>query len=165
MTDLSSFTKDALALMRNEIIKVNGNEVFFVGKWGKDELIDSITPLAWGNDNSVPVIYDQSLKGDIVIHNHPSGSLNPSDNDIAIASALGNNGIGFIIINNSVTKSYTVVDSVKTIQKALLEINTLLSLFNPKGKIGTYFNPFEQRDSQLSMLKAICDSIKIKKLL
>ncbi|OQY38360.1 MAG: hypothetical protein B6229_05985 [Spirochaetaceae bacterium 4572_7] len=52
------------------------------------------------------------IKGDVIIHNHPSGGLKPSSADLNVASLLGNDGIGFYIINNSATKVYAVVEPI-----------------------------------------------------
>jgi 4-amino-4-deoxy-L-arabinose transferase-like glycosyltransferase len=50
--------------------------------------------------------------GEVVIHNHPSGVLSPSDADLQVASALGNNGVGVCIVNNAVSAIYVVVASL-----------------------------------------------------
>ncbi|MDH4128116.1 MAG: hypothetical protein OEV44_05145, partial [Spirochaetota bacterium] len=79
--NLSLFSDNVISLMREEIHKANGNEVFFVGK-KKANCINEILPIAWGNENEVPIIYDEAFRGDYVIHNHPRGNLTPSSNDL-----------------------------------------------------------------------------------
>ena len=56
-----------------------------------------------------------------MIHNHPSGSLQPSDADLSVASALGNNGVGAYIVNNPVTDIYVVVEPHVTAVAARLD--------------------------------------------
>ncbi len=51
-------------------------------------------------------------RGDVIIHNHPGGNLTPSSADLRIASILGNQGIGFYIVNNEITEVYAVAETV-----------------------------------------------------
>ena len=122
MTDLSQFHQSAITYMQQEISGASGNEVFFVARRGQDSLISEVKAVARGKEDEVPVIYDQAFRGDFVLHNHPTGNLTPSDNDIAIASYLGNQGIGFLIIDNAVSRCYTVVDGVEAIVGAVARL-------------------------------------------
>jgi ATP-dependent DNA helicase DinG len=54
-----------------------------------------VEPLARGNRDAVTAIMVATSFGDVVIHNHPSGRLTPSQPDIEIASILGNQGVAF----------------------------------------------------------------------
>ena len=47
--------------------------------------------------------------GDVVIHNHPSGHLTPSQPDMEIAGIVGNQGVGFYIVDNQATRCYQAV--------------------------------------------------------
>ena len=104
---LSEKVKDAI---RDEITHCSGNEIFFVGSIDKKLFVDSVEVLARGNKFSVPALVDSARAGDVVIHNHPSGNLYPSDQDIAIASIFGNNGVGFLIVDNQADNSFVVVE-------------------------------------------------------
>ncbi len=154
----SIFSNQAINYIKTEIQKANGNEVFFIGSKKNSKQINTISHIARGNKNEVPVIYDQAFKGDYVIHNHPSENLSPSHNDLSIASYLGNQGIGFIIVNNTADKSYVVVEGVDNSEISPINISELLSLFDEKGKIATHFNSFELREPQVKMLKIIAEA-------
>lgn len=154
--DLSFFDAKCVERMKDEIEESEGNEVFFVARKNQNGRVSDLHPVAWGNEEGVPVIYDEAYKGDYVIHNHPSGQLRPSDNDLAIASYLGNQGIGFLIINNSVTKLYVVVESADVHQKEYLDEEEIASLFEDGGAIANQFQSFEKRPSQVEMLQQIC---------
>ncbi len=156
--DISQFNSHIIEEMREEILKVQGNEVFFVALTGNDHSINEVRVIARGNDSQVPVIYDEAFKGDYVIHNHPSGLLDPSDDDLTIASTLGNEGIGFIIVNNTVTKAYTVVEGVEPNDRSFLDPHKLSSLIDEEGEIARHFDPFEKRDSQIKMLERIVEA-------
>ncbi len=156
--DISEINPQIIEEMRKEILKANGNEVFFVAHTGKDYSINEIRVLARGNESQVPVIYDEAFRGDYVIHNHPSGLLDPSDNDLTIASSLGNEGIGFIIVNNPVTKAYTVVEGVDVDSKSFLDPHKLSSLIDEGGEIAQHFDRFEKRDSQIKMLERVAEA-------
>ncbi len=158
MTDISIFAKPAISYMREEILKSHGNEIFFVAKHGNEDGISEIKTIARGNENEVPVIFDEAFKGDFVIHNHPSGKLTPSENDLAIAAYLGNQGIGFLIVNNSVTKIYVVVEGVEGPEKQYLETDELVALIDEGGRIVKYFDNFELRQAQIDMLHTICQA-------
>ncbi len=159
------FSEETIQKMRQEIILSNGNEVFFVGKRQNTSIISSVLPIARGNEMEVPVIYDQAFKGDYVIHNHPGGNLTPSGNDLAIASYLGNQGVGFVIINNDVTDVYVVVESPVVEEKQYLDIDQMKSLINQKSSIAKHMDHYEKRDSQIKMIENICDAINEDKLM
>ncbi|MFN2363283.1 MAG: JAB domain-containing protein, partial [Halarsenatibacteraceae bacterium] len=104
------FTEDIIKYMRDQIEDARGQEVFFQGSYdGNQELLTSIKAVSRGNESMAPAIISNLKPGNVVIHNHPSGDLRPSPADIRIASKLGNQGIGFIIVNNDLTDSYIVV--------------------------------------------------------
>ncbi len=46
----------------------------------------------------------------MLLHNHPSGRLDPSGADLSIAARLHDGGVGFGIVNNGATELYVVVE-------------------------------------------------------
>jgi ATP-dependent DNA helicase DinG len=104
---------EAIEAIREAIAEAGGNEVFLVGKAGEDGRVASVTVGARGSDEAVPVLRPHLKGGDAVIHNHPGGSpLGPSRADLAIASRLGDEGIGFYIVDNAVDEVYVVAEPV-----------------------------------------------------
>ncbi|MGL6169353.1 MAG: JAB domain-containing protein, partial [Fusobacteriaceae bacterium] len=89
----------AMEKMREEIKSVEGNEVFFRGILNEENIVENVEVLARGNKSSTPAIIKKMKKEEVMIHNHPSGYLYPSDADIEVASYYANkeNG-GFYIV-------------------------------------------------------------------
>ena len=69
----------ARAFMAEEINEAGGCEVFFRGILNEEKIVDEVEVVAKGNRYSVPAILKRMKKNEIVIHNHPSGYLYPSD--------------------------------------------------------------------------------------
>src|SRR5690242_4885113 len=90
----------AIQQLRAAINDAGGNEVFFLGRTDESRIVVEVEPLARGNRDAVAAIMIAASFGDVVIHNHPSGNLTPSQADIEIASLLGNQGVGFFIVDN-----------------------------------------------------------------
>src|SRR6185295_4411527 len=92
------------------IADAGGNEVFLLGTLDDAQITTSVRVLARGNRHAVPALLQVPRPGEVILHNHPSGQLLPSDADLQVASAVGNNGVGAYIVNNAVTAVYVVVE-------------------------------------------------------
>ena len=71
------------------IAEAEGNEVFFVGRPASVGRIDEVEVFCRGHKTAVPALRQVGRPGEVVIHNHPSGHLTPSDPDISLASHYG----------------------------------------------------------------------------
>ncbi|MFW5786878.1 MAG: JAB domain-containing protein, partial [Halanaerobiales bacterium] len=101
------FDNKLIKELRDEIKKASGNEVYFVAKIDIEEKkVCSFEVRARGNRRMVPALLADLNPGQLIIHNHPSGNLDPSAPDIRLASKMGERGIGFAIINNEVNDIY-----------------------------------------------------------
>ncbi|MEG3012942.1 MAG: hypothetical protein RR795_00620 [Cetobacterium sp.] len=83
-------SSEARERILSEIKKAKGNEVFFRGIPDEDGVVTEVEVLARGNKYSVPAILRAMKKGEVIIHNHPSGHLYPSDPDVEIAALYSN---------------------------------------------------------------------------
>ena len=111
MPEISKYiAPDICAKMRDAIAEAQGNEVFFVGWVDDDLLVHDVQVVARGHESAVPAILKISQEADVVIHNHPSGGLIPSDADLNIAARLDSFSVAFYIVNNLVDKIYAVVE-------------------------------------------------------
>lgn len=142
--------------IREAIADANGNEVFLVGKLGDDGKVESVTVGARGNEESVPVLSPHLADGDVIIHNHPSGGTRPSGADLAIAARLGNQGIGFFIVDNSLEEVYVVAEPVEAHEIQPLDEDELAAGLSPDGALSRLYPLFEERPSQVDMLRLVC---------
>jgi ATP-dependent DNA helicase DinG len=153
---LDIFSKKAKKEFAKVIKEADGNEVFFVGSFGDGDVIENVRVIARGNNYSVPAVVDSAKSGEVVIHNHPSGNLTPSDQDIQMASVFGNHGVGFYIANNDASRVYVVVERFKEVEIKHLETEGIQQLLMPGGKVAESLGSnYEMREEQIRMLGAV----------
>ncbi len=159
------FTKEAAIAARETIAEADGNEVFFTGTFNGSGKVEHLVVAARGNESSVPALEPFVESGDVVIHNHPSGSLRPSGPDLRIASSLGNRGIGFYIIDNAVTEIYCVAEPARKRRVLPLDTALLADLILPGGSLSRIFPDYEARDSQIAMMEGAAAAFNDEKIL
>lgn len=143
---------NAREIMKLEIEEAGGNEVFFRGIPNENGIVTEVEVLARGNKYSVPAIIKAMKKGEVLIHNHPSGFLYPSDADVEIASMYSNRMAGAsYIVNNGLTDVYVIVE---LFSDSNVEID-ITPYFEKTGLLSQTFKGFEYRDEQLHMAKHI----------
>jgi ATP-dependent DNA helicase DinG len=145
--------------LRKEIEEARGNEVFCIGRTDAEQRVIELEILARGNKTAVPAIIQACRPGDVIIHNHPSGHLEPSGADLEIAGSLGALGVGFYIVNNSVSNLYRVVEALKPTQHTNIEHQQVAELLDHQGKISQHMADFEDRPEQLRMAFAVTDAL------
>ncbi|WP_297595851.1 helicase C-terminal domain-containing protein [uncultured Cetobacterium sp.] len=146
---ISSEAREKIQL---EIEEADGNEVFFRGIPDENGVVTEIEVLARGNRYSVPAILRAMKKGEVIIHNHPSGHLYPSDPDVEIAALYSNrlDGASYII-NNDASDIYVIVElSLK--KNIAIDIKPY---FEKNGLLAGVFKEFEYRNEQLEMAQII----------
>src|SRR5439155_1346402 len=67
-------------------------------------------PVARGTVDAVLALPGIAERGELLLHNHPSGVLEPSGADLTVAARLHDGGVGFAIVDNAVTDCYVVVE-------------------------------------------------------
>ena len=149
--------KKAVAKLKKEIKAASGNEVFFRGIPNEEGIVTDIEVIARGNEYSVAAVLNRMKKNEIIIHNHPSGLLVPSDNDVQISSVYGELGGGSYIVNNEVNDIYVLVSLKKHIK---IDID---KYFGDLGVIRKKYPDFEIRDEQYKMSKDIEKSLNENK--
>jgi len=100
----------AAAAIRTQIRLHGGNEVCFVCTVDADGNVDTARKVAAGDVQSVLALPGVAERGELLVHNHPSGELTPSDADMQVAFGLHGNGVGFAIVNNDATRIYFVTE-------------------------------------------------------
>ncbi len=155
---LDSFSSESLDMLRFAIADAGGREVFFLGQVDSRQRVVQVEVLARGNDKAVPAILHTCSYGDVVIHNHPSGSLEPSAADLEIAARLGDLGVGFYIVNNRVDQHYRVVEAFAERDLEKIHPQRIDELLGPDGMIAARLPDYEQRPEQLRMAFAVGDA-------
>ena len=160
------FTPGAAAFIREEIEKASGNEVFFVAKTDEDSgLICEARVLARGNRSAVPAILGAPKTGDVVIHNHPSGNVQPSTQDVSLASAFGNRGVGFYIVDSAVSKVYVVVEPFVPGETVAVDPETAREYLRPGGAVAEVMGEkYECRDEQLQVLSNVVEAFNDERI-
>ncbi|MCH9007020.1 DEAD/DEAH box helicase [candidate division KSB1 bacterium] len=144
---------------RQHILDACGNEVFFVGRVNADKVVEGVEVYARGNEFSAPALLQVAQQGDVVLHNHPSGALLPSGADTQVASLLGNDGIGFYIVNNDVSDIYVMVEPFA--ERTVVPVNTemLADVLGETGPIAAKLENYEFRPQQITMMEVVSRSI------
>ena len=154
----SLITPEACEAIRREIREVQGAEVFFLGRLNAEMAIEEVEALAYGNRHAVPAIMQYARPGDVVLHNHPSGHLEPSDADISISSELGGRGVGSYIIDNECTRVRVVVKPFRQPGLNALDPRVLAGWLRPGGRIADHIGGYEERPQQIEMLDAVAEA-------
>src|ERR1039458_6845951 len=74
--------------MRTTIALAGGNEVCFACQVGPDGVITGARPVARGDVSCVLALPGFAQRGEMLVHNHPSGVLEPSGPDMEIAARI-----------------------------------------------------------------------------
>ncbi len=111
--------------------------------------------VARGNVNSVPAVLEAAEPGMVAIHNHPSGDLTPSANDITLAGELGASGVASYIVDNTVSRLRVVVEPMAAREVRALEADPLLAQFGAEGRLAGRLPGFEVRPQQVRMAREV----------
>jgi ATP-dependent DNA helicase DinG len=144
-------TEPVARAMRAAIRLAQGNEVCFVCGVDANGVIQSARVVSRGGVSSVLALPGVAERGEMLVHNHPSGDLTPSDADQDIAARLHNDGIGFAIIDNSATSLYVVVEVPPDSDYALLDLESIDHDLGAHGLIAQRHERYEDRASQRAM--------------
>ncbi|MCF6179349.1 MAG: DEAD/DEAH box helicase family protein, partial [Geopsychrobacter sp.] len=155
---LNKFTIDARLQLQAAIAAAGGNEVFAIGHTDADCRVVELEVLARGSQQAVPVVLKNCRYGDVVIHNHPSGNLSPSDPDIQIASGIADLGVGFYIVDNSVDKIYAVVEPFAPQDETLLDPARIAAILGAQGQVAQQLKGYEDRPEQLRMSLCVAEA-------
>jgi ATP-dependent DNA helicase DinG len=149
------FAPEAMRELKEEIAKADGNEVFVACRLDDEGLVRGLIIVARGSKSAVPALAPYLEKGDVLVHNHPSGSLEPSDADLAVASRVGDMGIGSYIVDNGVENVYVIAEPVARRRMELLDPEALAAMLDSGGVLSKRIKGYECRESQLGMVKLI----------
>ena len=137
--------------LREAIESAGGNEIFAIGLLDEAGLICEVEIVARGTSDAVPALGPYFEKGSVLIHNHPSGFLQPSDADVAIAADAGTYGVGSYIVDNEVAEVFIVAEPIRRKSFRMLDEEGLAGALDVGGKLSQKMPAFEPRASQIAM--------------
>lgn len=118
----SRFLPEPAAQLRAEIREAGGVEVFAVADVeihaGRARVI-ALEVHARGTSDAVLALRSRPRAGQVVIHNHPGGDLRPSAPDTHLAGNFGEDGVGFVIVDNDVQRANWVVEPMARAREAV----------------------------------------------
>ncbi|MBI2421261.1 MAG: DEAD/DEAH box helicase [Candidatus Hydrogenedentes bacterium] len=152
---VNRFHPEAAQAMEDAIRAAGGNEVFFAGKADAEGLVADVRVLARGNQGAVPALFEGLMLREVVVHNHPSGDIRPSDADLHLAAMYSAQGHGVYIVDNTVTHVYVVVEPFPDASKKALSAEKLDAILAPSGLLARALPDFEVRPQQREMMAAV----------
>ena len=150
-------TADARADLVREIAHAGGREVSFVAQLGSDGAIASARAVARGTVDMVLALPGVARRGEMLLHNHPSGRLDPSMADLNVAARLHDGGIGFGIVNNDASELYVVVEVPRARETVRLDPYDVVAMLDEGGAVARVLGQFEDRPTQRDMAAYIAD--------
>ncbi|MFP4329388.1 MAG: helicase C-terminal domain-containing protein [Spirochaetaceae bacterium] len=151
--------------LRAEIEDARGSEILLVCDVDESGRINRFRVAARGNLTQVPAPFVQMESGTIILHNHPSGILRPSDADLAVSAELANRGIGSAIIDNAVEEIYVIAEPMVIAETEALDIEELASIIDDGGAAASLLPGFEPRPPQINMLKMVARAFNDEQIL
>ena len=145
------------AHLAEEIASAGGREVSFVAAVDRDGVITSARAVARGTVDMVLALPGVAQRGEMFLHNHPSGNLSPSGADLNVAARLHDGGIGFGILDNDATELYVVVEVPRDRQLKRIDPFDIIATLGERGEVATVLGQYEDRPSQRDMAAYIAD--------
>jgi ATP-dependent DNA helicase DinG len=145
--------------LRAEIAAAHGREVSFVVRPDPNGMIAEARVVARGTVDAVLALPGVADRGDMLLHNHPSGVLDPSGADLAVAARLHDGGVGFGILDNAVTALYVVVECPRARNVSRLDSVAIAELLSETGPVAHALGgtTFEDRPGQRDMAAYTAD--------
>ncbi|HKP29650.1 MAG TPA: helicase C-terminal domain-containing protein [Gemmatimonadales bacterium] len=141
-----------------EISAAGGREVCFVATLDINGVVIEARAVARGTADMVLALPGIARAGQMVLHNHPSGLLEPSPPDLHVAARLHDGGVGFGILNNSADALYVVVEVAPAAPETRLDPLDVVETLGERGPIAPILGAFEDRPSQRDMAAHISDA-------
>ncbi len=141
--------------MRAAIRLAGGREVCFVGTLDEEGVIQAARVVARGDARQVLALPGFARAGEMLLHNHPSGWLEPSGADLEIAARVYEQGVGFGIVDNDVTDLYVVLEVPPPTKHEPLDADSVAAVLGPDGPVAQRHPAYEARPGQQEMAATI----------
>jgi ATP-dependent DNA helicase DinG len=146
---------EAAERIRGEIGRAGGREVCFLAEVTPDRRIVHPRAVARGNHQAVLAASRDARAGEILLHNHPSGNLEPSEPDMILAARVYEAGLGTAITDNQAEGLYVLVEPPEPRERNLLDVDALDDILAPGGALSRTVAGYEDRPGQREMLRAV----------
>jgi ATP-dependent DNA helicase DinG len=154
-TSTTRFSRQAASAVRAAIRLAGGREVCFVCTSDDDGVLETARVVSRGNVQSVLALPGVAKRGEMLVHNHPSGWLEPSDADLQVAARLYDGGVGFAICDNDATDLYVVVEVPREPTTTPVAPEAIAADLGPQGAVAARMRRYEDRPSQRAMAQTI----------
>jgi ATP-dependent DNA helicase DinG len=133
--------------------------VCFLCKVGEDGTVDEPRTMARGHASAVlALIRDRDAElGGMLVHNHPSGVLQPSEADLNVAQRFWELGLGFGIVDNDATELYVVVEPPDASANEPIDPAAIDEELGPTGPLALRHPRYEDRPQQRAMARLVAD--------
>ncbi|HYC32312.1 MAG TPA: helicase C-terminal domain-containing protein [Gemmatimonadales bacterium] len=145
------------AFLAAEIAAAGGREVSFAAEVDRDGVVARARVLARGTVEMVLACPGALERGEMMLHNHPSGRLDPSGADLNVAARLHDAGVGFAIIDNAATEIYVVVEVPRDRVVVPIDPFGVIDTLGEGGPVARELGYYEDRRSQRDMAAHIAD--------
>ena len=148
--------------IRQEIARTGGREVCFLARVASDRSLVDPRPVARGNREAVVAAArawrsQDAPDGSVMIHNHPSGVLEPSEADLAVAARVWEEGLGSALVDNGASRLYVLVEPPAPRVEIPLDLDALERVLGPDGPLAQMHPGFEDRPGQRRMLRLVAE--------
>src|SRR5688572_16651158 len=145
----------AAGAVRAAIRLAGGREVCFVCTADADGNVATARVVARGDVTSVLALPGFAKAGELLLHNHPSGGLDPSEPDLQVAARMHDLGVGFAITNNDASELYVVVEVPKPKVLVPLDLAAIDADLGPDGAVARQHGAYESRQGQRDYARAV----------
>ena len=145
------------AQLAAEIAAAGGREVSFAATVDRDGVVTAARVVARGTVEAVLALSGMAQRGEMLLHNHPSGVLVPSGADLHVAARLHDEGIGLGIISNGASELYVVVEVPRELERVRVDPFEVLATLGEGGAIARSLGAWEDRPSQRDMAAYVAD--------
>jgi len=148
---------DVREYLAGEIADASGREVSFVAQVDRDGVVIAARSVARGTVDMVLALPGVARRGEMLLHNHPSGRLEPSGPDLNVAARLHDGGIGFGIIDNLAAELYVVVEVPHDRSVVRIDPFAVVDTLGERGPVAAELGQYEDRRCQRDMAAYIAD--------
>jgi ATP-dependent DNA helicase DinG len=153
--DGARLTSTVAATIRTAVRLAGGREVCFVATVDDAGGLTAARAVARGDVRGVLALPGFARRGEMLVHNHPSGVLDPSEADLEVAAHLHEEGVGFAIVDNGATQLYVVVEVPRAAAVVPVPPEMMEHDLGPDGAIAASHPRYEDRPDQRRMARTI----------